>query len=114
MALSRYKDLQIIRNVDEDYKMIFSSRFPYNGILQHSTDTLKYPTLKEISNMQLENVTWGYGDRLYKLANKHYGSPSYWWVIAWFNKIGTEAEISFGDTISVPLPLEYILTTYGL
>lgn len=114
MALSRYKDLEIVRNVDEDYKTVFSSRFPYNGIAQYSTNNLKYPTLKEIGSMQIQEKTWGYGDKLYKLANKYYGSPSYWWVIAWFNKLGSESELSFGQTIQIPTPLDYVLTTYGL
>ena len=35
MAISRYKNVQIVRNVDDNYKTVFSSRFPYNGIKQY-------------------------------------------------------------------------------
>ena len=24
-------------------------------------------------------------NKMYRLAHKHYGSPDYWWVIAWYN-----------------------------
>lgn len=114
MSLSRYKDLEIIRNADEEYKLAFSSRFSYNGINQYRTDTLKYPSLEERVNMGINTEIWKYGSRLYKYAQIYYGDPSYWWVIAWYNKIGTENELNFGDPIQIPGPLEYVLTTYGL
>lgn len=114
MSLSRYKEMQIIRNVDDDYKLIFSSRFPYNGIAQYNTENLRYPTLSERLGMKVQTETWGYGSRLYKYAYAYYGDPSYWWVIAWYNKIGTENELTFGNVIEIPQPLDYVLTTYGL
>lgn len=114
MPLSRYKDLELIRNADEDYKIVYSSRIPYNGIVQYKTDNLKYPTLSDILGMSLKYETWGYGSRLYKYAYQYYGDPSYWWVIAWFNKIGTENELNYGDKIKIPQPLDFVLTTYGL
>ena len=114
MSLSRYKDLEIVRNNDEDYKLIFSSRFSYNGILQYNIETLKYPTFEDLLGIRTANEVWGYGDRLYKYAYQYYGDPSYWWVIAWFNKIGTESELQFGNVIKIPQPLDFVLTTYGL
>lgn len=114
MALSRYKELEIIRNIDEDYKLVFSSRFSYNGINQHKTDTLKYPSEEERLNMNIATEIWGYGARLYKYSQIYYGDPSYWWVIAWYNKLGAENELSFGDAVEIPQPLDYVLATYGL
>jgi hypothetical protein len=114
MPLSRYKELEVIRNVDEDYKIVFSSRFPYNGITQYNTENLKYPSLEQIVNMKIAEERWGYGSRLYKYAYQYYGDSSYWWVIAWFNKIGTENDINYGNKIRIPQPLDYVLITYGL
>lgn len=114
MPLSRYKDLEIIRNLDEEYKLAFSSRFGYKGIKQYRTDNLKYPSLEDRLNMDVSTETWKYGSRLYKYAQIYYGDPSYWWVIAWYNKLGSENELSFGDSISIPRPLDFVLTTYGL
>jgi len=114
MSLSRYKEMPIIKNIDDDYKIVFSSRFPYNGINQYNTENLKYPTNDQRKSMKFIKETWGYGSRLYKYANTYYGNPSYWWVIAWYNKIGTEAELNNGKIIYIPSPLDYVLTTYGL
>jgi len=114
MSLSRYKEMPIIKNVDDDYKIVFSSRFPYNGINQYNTENLSYPTDSQRKSMKIAKEVWGYSSRLYKYADTYYGDPSYWWVIAWYNKIGTEAELRYGRTIFIPSPLEYVLTTYGL
>lgn len=114
MSISRYKEVEIIRNLDDQYKIVFSSRFPYNGLKQYSTNELKYPTLEEISSMQIVEHTWKYGSRLYKLAHENYGNSSYWWVIAWFNRISGENVLNFGDNILIPKPLDYVLLTYGL
>lgn len=114
MSLSRYKELEIIRNVDDEYKLTFPSRFSYNGINQYKTDTLKYPSEEERLSMTINTEIWKYGSRLYKYAQTYYGDPSYWWVIAWYNKLGTEDELSYGDSIDIPTPLDFVLTTYGL
>lgn len=114
MSLSRYKEMQIIRNVDKDYKLVFASRFSYNGIAQYNTENLRYPTEEERRTMNFQEETWGYGSRLFKYAKKYYGDPSYWWIIAWYNKIGIESEIQIGQKIYIPSSLDYILTTYGL
>ena len=52
---------------------------------------------------------WKYGDRLYKLANKYYGDSRYWWVIAWWNSFPTEASITLGTPLRIPLNLEQAL-----
>jgi hypothetical protein len=114
MSLSRFKEREIIRNNDDDYKIIFQSRIPYNGLRQYSYEELKYPTDAELAVIQKTQKVWGYGSRLYKLSNEFYGDPSYWWVIAWFNKIPSEFSLRAGDTIFVPTPLSYVLTTFGL
>ena len=56
---------------------------------------------------------WGPGDHFYKLAQKHYGDPKMWWVIAWYNTTPTEAHVKLGDTIKIPKPLERVLYYYN-
>ena len=57
--------------------------------------------------------TWKLGDRLYKYADKHYGDPSMWWIIAWFNKKPTENDFQLGEQVLIPLPLEKIFKHFG-
>lgn len=114
MSLSRYKEREIIRNIDEDYKIMFQSRIPYNGLKQFSYNELKYPTNEELALIQKNQYVWGYGSRLYKLAHQAYGDSNYWWVIAWFNKIPSEFFLEPGNVVYVPMPLGYVLTTFGL
>jgi len=66
--------------------------------------------VREIQTLSQVRHIWSTGDRFYKLAAKHYGNPEYWWVIAHYNQRPTEANMSLGDMIRIPLPLEKILT----
>ena len=113
MAISRYKKSSIIKNNDIDYKKVFSSRFGSLGLLQTSTTTFRKPTEKELIDTQYLTETWGLGKRLYKMAFKNYGDSQYWWLIALFNNIGTEADIKDGDIIKIPIPLDEVLNLYG-
>ena len=49
------------------------------------------------------------GDRMYKLAFKHYGDTRLWWVLAWYNKKPTDFHLKPGDVIDIPLPLKEVL-----
>ena len=113
MAISRYKKENIINNNDVDYKKVFSSRFGTLGLVQTGVTQFRKITEQEMLTIQYNNESWGLGKRLYKLSNKYYGSPQYWWIIALFNNIGTESDIQFGDIIKVPVPLDRMLTLYG-
>jgi len=100
-------------NDKEEYDDVFY-RKDVTQISQYST-----PNMTRITAAQRRNITevshvWKTGDRYYKLAYKHYGQSQYWWVIAWFNKKPTEQHVKLGDTIKVPLPLQSVLTSYGL
>jgi hypothetical protein len=113
MSISRYKKSDIINNNDADYKKVFSSRFGNKGLLQFSTTNFRIPTDQEINNIQYVNENWTLGQRLYKLAYKHYGDSQYWWLIALFNNVATEADLQFGQVIKVPMPLDLVLNLYG-
>ena len=115
MSISRYKNLNIVANDDADYRKKFSKRYDERRSLEHyETQELDYPTFSEIRELNTANHLWALGDRYYKLADTHYGSSKYWWVIAWFNKKPTEQHVELGDIIKIPLPLRDALEAYGL
>jgi hypothetical protein len=113
MAISRYKKINIINNNDADYIKIFSSRFGNKGLTQTTTTTFHNPTEEELASIKYSNETWGLGKRLYKLSYQYYGDVQYWWLIALFNGIATEAELELGQVIKVPVPLDIVLNLYG-
>jgi len=80
-----------------------------------------YGTAKfvELSDEQRANLTntphiWKLGDRFYKLAQTHYGSPEAWWVIALYNGLPTEGHVAVGATIYIPTPVGTLLAYYGI
>lgn len=113
MAISRYKNTDVIKNTDEDYKKVFSTRFGKSGLIQRKTTKIKTPTQEEIDSLSYYVETWGIGSRIYKMAYENYGDSQYWWLIALFNNIGSEAEINYGDKIKIPSSLEDLITLYG-
>jgi len=96
-----------------------SRRFKFVGV-NRSAEVLKLvkqystPTVVSLSTAQRRTITevghiWKTGDRYYKLAERYYGRPQYWWAIALYNNKPTEGHVKLGDTIIVPLPLEKYL-----
>lgn len=107
---NRYFDRDILVNDDDQYrKQFLEKERGIKTIRQYDTPIFKYPTVEEISELQVVEIVWQSSSRLYKLASKYYNDPSLWWVIAMFNKKPTEAHFNLGETVYVPLPLEQVL-----
>jgi nucleoid-associated protein YgaU len=94
----RFKFLGV-NNGGENSKIVEQYSTPVNVRL---TDAQRR-TITEVNHI------WKTGDRYYKLAERYYGRPQYWWAIALYNNKPTEGHIKLGDTIRVPLPLEKYL-----
>lgn len=109
---SRLDIRPVMINDDEGYKKEFFQEKGVNHISQYGTAKMRYPTPKEISKIETSVSTWKRGSRLYKLAAEHYGDPSLWWVIAWFNQKPTDSHYSFGDKVLIPSPIEELLSYY--
>ena len=107
--MSRYSSRRLLKNDLEEYEEFLDER-GVKQITHFGTGVLKYPTVSQISRLQNVQHVWKTGDRYYKLAAEHYGSPRLWWVIAHYNKKPTESDANLGDIIYIPLPLEKILS----
>ena len=106
--MSRYGDAPIFENRDELYEEALEER-DINYIRQFRTGRLTQPSVAQRAQLQTIRHVWQLGDRLYKLAYKHYGNSSMWWIIAWYNLRPTEAHFKPGDVIRIPLPLNRVL-----
>ena len=106
---NRYDDRIVLRNKDAVYRKVFKKR-NVHFIRHFDTAVIHMPTINELENIKAVQHIWTTGDRFYKLAAKHYNLPSYWWVIAQYNKKPTEAHVKLGDPLWIPLPLSAILS----
>ncbi len=109
----RYNKTKTFFN-DEEYYQYLIKRRPIKVSTHYETPILSNPTINQRANLTTQNHIWSYGDRLYNLAYKYYGDVSYWWVIAWYNGVGLEAEILNGDLIAIPVNLKEVLKVLGV
>jgi len=108
---SRFDNRNIFVNRDDMYYNKFRNR-GVRKVVQYGTGVI-LPTNEDImSKLTVIEHNWSRGDHFYKLAAQYYDDPSYWWIIAQFNQMPTEANISFGQRILIPNPIETILSYY--
>ena len=105
--MSRYEDKTPLINDSEKYDEVFEER-GVKFIKHYSTPELTHAHRSQIATLEHEFHMWKLGDRLYKLAAKHYGDEKLWWIIAWYNKAPTESHIRAGQVLRIPTPVDRI------
>ena len=112
MASSRYGSKRTFKNSTDHYVELFKERANSKNLVQYETSVSEPlpPALKK-SLFEVQH-TWQTGDKYWKLAARHYGNGRYWWVIAKYNNRPTEAHVSAGTILNIPLPLDKILRYY--
>ncbi len=108
---SRYDNRRIVFNRLKMYSKKAKER-GIEGFKHYTTPEFSEFTEEEYHNIDTLAHIWTVGDKYYKLAHTHYGKPEYWWVIAWFNNLPTEAHLDVGDTVYIPFPLEELLGSF--
>jgi hypothetical protein len=110
--MSRYSGRRTFFNDQDFYSNVFEER-EVNGIRQYSTPVLRHPDDDQLRSLNTIPHVWKTGDKLFKLAHDHYGDSTKWWVIAWFNQKPTESDLTLGDILHIPHPLDRVLTYLG-
>ena len=110
--MPRYKSSRIINNRSEFYKFLREKRGVKN-IRHYNTPIMHNPTVAQRASLRTVSHVWSYGDRYYKLSSQYYGTPEYWWIIAWWNGRPTEASVQNGTVLQIPTSLEDALTIMG-
>ena len=105
---SRYTNRDVLKNTSGQYVEQFSNR-DVRFIRHFVTPNINYPSSEILGQLDIENEVWGVGSRFYKIAAKHYGDPSLWWIIPWFNKLPLESDYEPGEVVLVPKPLHILL-----
>mgnify|MGYP001235342140 CR=1 FL=1 len=110
--MKRYDNRTTYMNTKKLFDPQFKAR-EVDGIRHYGTPDLKHLTIEQIKNLEVQNVIWKAGDKLYKLAHEYYNNPELWWVIAWFNRKPTDAHYKAGDVVYIPGPIQTVLSYYG-
>lgn len=101
MTYSRYG----LRKQRENKSELYRKKLQDRGLkkITHYTAP-KFTVLSDetIANIDVEFVYWGIASRFYKLAAEHYGDPTLWWVVAYFNRKPTDFHVKIGELIYVP------------
>ncbi|MAG28080.1 hypothetical protein CMI47_21350 [Candidatus Pacearchaeota archaeon] len=111
--MPRYNKYRILNNASDYYAPLRESRDVKN-IRHYETPQIHNPTLSQRVALLTTTHIWKYGDRFYKLADKHYNDARFWWVIAWYNSAPTEASLITGDPLEIPVNLEKALKVLGI
>ncbi|MCX8008820.1 MAG: hypothetical protein N3A54_03915 [Patescibacteria group bacterium] len=65
-----------------------------------------FPSFEELyDSTDFHIYNWKSGDRYIDISQKFYGTPEFWWVIAFINKTPLESSISPGENIYVPMDI---------
>ena len=113
MARDRNDSKTIIFNDSTIYEDIMKERnVPF--IEHYRSYSMVSPSVRQMAELQIDKHVWSTGDKYWKLAEHSYGDPSFWWVIAWFNKKPTESHMNNGDLVLIPRPLENILDLFNV
>ena len=98
-------------NESEFYEEFIEKR-GLNKINQYATP--KIPPLTQKVRRKFTSVrhVWTMGDKYFKIADKFYGDPRLWWVVAWYNQKPNEGMLKAGDVIFIPQPLNKVLTFF--
>jgi nucleoid-associated protein YgaU len=107
--MGRYDDKKTGVNKNDQYENLFEDR-SIKQIKQFRTPKLRYPSKKDVENLNLIKYYWQSSDTYMKVSYKFYGDSKYWWVIAQFNKIPFEGNLKVGDALFIPQPLIRILS----
>ena len=113
MPYSRNTRRTMFLNDDRGYKDTFFRQRDIVETFQYDVARIAFPDAETINSLNNISMAWGATDTLYNLAYKYYGSPSYWWIIAWYNEKATEAEFTPGEVFYIPLPLDDVLGFFG-
>tara|TARA_A100001015_G_scaffold109655_1_gene121700 strand:+ start:617 stop:952 length:336 start_codon:yes stop_codon:yes gene_type:complete len=111
--MPRYKRTKVFSNDEEYYDYLRKNRGIKRAV-HYATPQLRNPTVSERASLLTTSHIWSYGDRFYNLAFKYYGDVNYWWIIAWYNAVPTEADIRNGDLIDIPVNLNDALAVLGV
>ena len=109
--MARYSKYTVLNNSSEYYSPIRRGK---KNIRHYETPRFINPGVGVRTAVASTTYIWKYGDRLYNLADQYYGDARFWWVIAWYNGTPTEAHLTPGVPIEIPINIEQAIKALGV
>tara|TARA_R100001079_G_scaffold44201_2_gene22352 strand:+ start:543 stop:887 length:345 start_codon:yes stop_codon:yes gene_type:complete len=114
MAYSRMTSRNTFLNDRKEYQKEFFLKRGIKQVNQFDTGRFRPLTSEQQSTLSPISITWDATKRLPVIAEEIYGSPEYWWLICLYNKLPTPAHFKPGMVVYAPLPLDLVLSYYGI
>jgi hypothetical protein len=114
MPYSRMNSRTIFMNDDKNYQREFFNKRNIKQTPQYRTGRFQSLTPTQRAQLQPTSLVWGATSNLTKIAHEFYGDAQYWWVIALYNNTPLEADFRVGQVVYIPLPLQQVLSYYGV
>jgi len=111
MSIDRFKKRNKLLNINSLYYDTFKKR---NVDFINHFSSPKYDYNLEETGFEVTEHLWGFGDRVYKIAEYYYGDPSLWWIISFVNQKPTEHDFKEGDLILIPNSPNKVLEFMGV
>jgi hypothetical protein len=108
MPSKRFINRRTFTNTSELYKEKLRER-GLKQVEQWNTASFPPATPRSLNSITSVPHQWRVGDRFWNISYKYYGVSSYWYVIAWFNHISSEADLAYGKTIYIPFPVDDVI-----
>jgi len=108
--MSRYRRRKKLVNDTQEYQdsEIFENR-GVKKITQLQSPIFKRFTKEEYKSVSFRRHYWTNGDKFWKLSQQFYGDMQYWWLIARWNFVASESDLTEGQEIRIPTDLELAL-----
>jgi len=114
MPYSRMNSRTIFVNDDKNYQREFFDRRNIKQTPQYRTGRFQALTPTQRAQLNPTSLIWTATSNLTKIAYEFYGDPQYWWVISLYNQTPLESDFKVGQVVYVPLPLQQVLSYYGV
>lgn len=111
--VDRNNNRRVYRNIEDSMEKQRKDR-GRKSITQYTTANYNELTVDQIITLDVVDHTWKSHDSLTALAHEHYGDITLWWVIAYFNELGSEIDLEQGDVIGIPSPINRVLNYMGI
>ena len=104
----------IFINDDKNYQREFFNKRNIKQTPQYRTGRFQALTPTQRAQLNPTSLIWTATSNLTKIAYEFYGDPQYWWVISLYNQTPLESDFTVGQVVYVPLPLQQVLSYYGV